>query len=1062
MMIEMTHLVYQPGPVPRLFLWGQDPSPQPAVEHLASLGRRASARIVTDRLATAQVRGTVIELLEGATALAALDVSDLERLPASVAAWSLAAKLGFDLIARERIVPLIQYSGAGLEARWGISLTLPEDAERLSHLARVFPPAAHAVPRGHERSGDHKRSGDRERPRDHEDPRGHESPRHHETSRDQKRSHDHERSGTAARRRRVHIWAPQALVIHFADRLADMLVRHASAKAHPGAGPEARERRRPAGERATGERAGRGPWEEQLISALTTADPAFHLDPFLARTLLDGLRAWTAPGRGAQAASAPRLCLKLDPPDGASGAWTIVYFLQDPNDPSLLVPARRVWDAAGERFRWMNRTFEAPQEHLLKGLAFAARICPPIEESLKAMRPESASLTAGDAWRFVSEVAPLLTESGATVLLPAEMTTEGRRRLRLRMRVGGTRAAAGVVAAAGLAMDALVDFQWEVALGDRALSRAEFREMVALKRPLVRWRGQWLVLDPQEIAEIARLFEQTRTGTLPAPQALAAALAGKLPRADGGIPAEVVAEGPLAALIERLRSGVEPAAPPAGLHGTLRPYQARGLRWLSVMADLGLGGCLADDMGLGKTIQLIAFLLARRSARPDEPRPSLIICPTSVLGNWERELARFAPTLPVVRHHGITRSKEALRGLPAHALVLTTYSLLRRDAALLGGMDWAVAALDEAQNVKNAASLQARAARALRATHRFALTGTPVENRLAELWSIMEFSVPELLGPLERFRQRFAVPIERYRDDRVARELRRLVGPFILRRLKSDPAIVPDLPPKQEMAVVCTLSREQATLYQATVEEAMAEIEAAEGIQRRGRVLALLTALKQICNHPAHYLKETGPLPGRSGKLDRLTEMLEETLAAGDRALIFSQFREMGERLTTHLRQALGTEVLFLHGGVPRTSRDAMVRRFQEEEPGPMLFVLSLKAGGTGLNLERASRVFHFDRWWNPAVEDQATDRAHRIGQRRIVQVYRLMTAGTVEERVDRLLADKRLLADRVIGAGEAWITELSNDELRQLLALSTDAVVGDDAGEFQVAVHRGPRRRQR
>ena len=1004
-----THLVYQPGPDPRLFLWGDDPLPHPAIEHLASLGRRASARIVTDRLTIERVRGTAIELLAGATALAALDAGNLERLPASVAAWSLAAKLGFDLVARERIVPLIQHSGTGMEARWGISLTLPEDAERFSHLARAFPPAAHAVPR------------------------------------------DHERSGAAVRRRRsVHVWGPQALLVDFADALADMLVRRAAAAAHPGAEGEARER------------AGQGPWEEQLVSALSGPDPAFDLDRFLARTLLDGLRTWTAPGRGVQAASAPRLCLKLDPPDGTSGAWTITYLLQAPDDPSLLVPARRIWDAAGERFRWMNRTFEAPQEHLLKGLAFAARVFPPIEVSLRAMRPESASLTADDAWRFVSETAPLLMESGATVLLPAEMTAEGRRRLRLRMRVGGTRAAPGVVAAAGLAMNSLMDFQWEVALGDRALSRAEFREMVALKRPLVRWRGQWLVLDPRDIAEIARLLEQTKTGTLPAPQALAAALAGELPRVDGGIRAEVVAEGRLATLIERLRAGVEPAPPPADLNGTLRPYQARGLRWLSVMADLGLGGCLADDMGLGKTIQLIAFLLARRSARPEDPRPSLIVCPTSVLGNWERELARFAPTLPVVRHHGLDRRKEGLRELPPHAAVLTTYSLLRRDAGLLGGMEWAVAALDEAQNVKNAAARQAQAARALRAAHRFALTGTPVENRLAELWSIMEFSVPGLLGPLERFRERFAIPIERYRDDRVAGDLRRLVGPFILRRLKSDPSIIPDLPPKQEMPVVCTLSREQATLYQATVEEAMAEIEAAEGIQRRGRVLALIMALKQICNHPAHYLKEAGPLPGRSGKLDRLTEMLEETLAAGDRALIFSQFREMGERLTTHLRQTLGAEVLFLHGGVPRTSRDAMVRRFQEEEPGPMLFVLSLKAGGTGLNLERASRVFHFDRWWNPAVEDQATDRAHRIGQRRIVQVYRLMTAGTVEERIDHLLAEKRRLADRIIGAGEAWITELSNADLRRLLALSTDTVVGDDTEGSQEAERTGPRRRQR
>lgn len=1015
----MTHLVYQPAPAPRFFLWGDDAFHSPVVERLASMGRRAAARVVTERLVARQVRGKAIGLLEATAALAALDAHDLERVPASVAAWSLAAKLGLDLIARERIVPLVCGSRPGLEARWGISLSLPEDAERFSLLARAFPPAAHAVP--------------------------------HEVRRKDERGRPAARAG-----RGVPVWAPGALLLHFADAVADALARRVAVKAR------ARADRRPT-DRITERITVHGPWEERFVRALTGPDPAFAVDGFLARTLPHDLRAWAAPGRGDQAASAPRLCLKLDPPDEASRPWTIAYFLQAPNEPSLLVPARRVWAAAGARLRWMDRTFEAPQEHLLRGLALAARAFPSIEQSLGTMRPESVALTADEAWRFLSEAAPLLTESGVTVLLPAELTKEGQRRLRLRMRVGGARATAGAAALDDrLSLDSLVDFRWDVALSDRALTQAEFRELVALKRPLVRWRGQWVLLDPREVEEIGRLFQQARTGTLPAAQALAAALSGALPREDGGLPVEVIPEGPLAALTERLRTGVEPAAPPDDLAGTLRPYQERGLAWLSVMADLGLGGCLADDMGLGKTVQLIAFLLARRAARPQDRRPSLVVCPTSVLGNWEREIARFAPTLPVVRHYGADRSAEALHEAPRYAVVLTTYGLLRRDAALLGGINWAVAALDEAQNVKNAASLQARASRALRASHRVTLTGTPVENRLAELWSLMEFSMPGLLGPQERFRRRFAVPIERYRDNGAAADLRRLVGPFILRRLKSDPAIIPDLPPKEEIPVVCTLSREQATLYQAAVEETMAKIETTEGIKRRGLVLALLVALKQICNHPAHYLGEAGPLPGRSGKLERLTEMIEETLASGDRALIFTQFREMGKRLTAHLTRAFGTEVLFLHGGVPRAARDRMVRRFQEEEPGPTLFVLSLRAGGTGLNLARASRVFHFDRWWNPAVEDQATDRAHRIGQRRVVQVYRLLTTGTVEEKIDALLASKRALADRIIGAGERWITELGNIELRRLLALSADAVVGDDADETSMLERAGSRRRRR
>jgi SNF2 family DNA or RNA helicase len=464
------------------------------------------------------------------------------------------------------------------------------------------------------------------------------------------------------------------------------------------------------------------------------------------------------------------------------------------------------------------------------------------------------------------------------------------------------------------------------------------------------------------------------------------------------------------------------------------------------MSALGLGACLADDMGLGKTVQLLAWLLHRKKKASRDKRPALLIAPTSVLGNWEREAERFAPDLRMVRHYGADRARKP--GDVPHGpgtLVVTSYGLLRRDAQLLSAVDWSTAVLDEAQNIKNAASATARAARSLRATHRFALTGTPVENRLAELWSIFEFTNPGLLGPLESFRREFAVPIERYGNDAAAGRLRQIASPFLLRRLKSDPAIIRDLPPKNEMKVICTLTREQATLYQAVVDEEMRAIESADGIERRGRVLALLMFLKQICNHPAQYLGEAGPLPRRSGKLDRIAEMLEEAVAEGDKALVFTQFREMGDRLTAHFQDRLGVEVAFLHGGTPRKARDEMVRRFQEEPHGPRIFILSVKAGGTGLNLTAASHVFHFDRWWNPAVEDQATDRAHRIGQKRTVQVHKLLCAGTVEEKVDLMLERKRELASKVVSTGEKWITELGNSELRDLFSLSADATVGSD-----------------
>jgi SNF2 family DNA or RNA helicase len=480
---------------------------------------------------------------------------------------------------------------------------------------------------------------------------------------------------------------------------------------------------------------------------------------------------------------------------------------------------------------------------------------------------------------------------------------------------------------------------------------------------------------------------------------------------------------------------------PPGFVGQLRPYQRRGFAWLTFMRQHRLGACLADDMGLGKTVQTTALFLHDR-ARGQEGSV-LIVCPASVLGNWQRELARFGPGLRVMVHHGPRRTgadefAEAARG---HDVVLTTYALLHRDEARLGEVAWAGLVLDEAQNVKNAGARTSRAARRLKAGYRVALTGTPVENRLGELWSIMEVLNSGFLGSAEAFRRRFAVPIERDRDADRADELRRLVGPLILRRLKSDPAVIRDLPEKLELKDYPPLTREQASLYEAVVRDMLTRIRESEGVERRGLILAALTKLKQVCNHPAHYLGDGSALAGRSGKLMRLEEMLEEAIAEGDHTLVFTQFAEWGGRLRTHLGERLGCEVLYLYGGTPVPERDRMVQRFQAEG-GPPVFVLSLRAGGVGLNLTRANRVVHYDRWWNPAVEAQATDRAFRIGQTRNVQVHAFVCAGTLEERIDGLIESKRALAEAVIGAGESWLTELSTDELRSLLELRQAVIV--------------------
>jgi non-specific serine/threonine protein kinase len=515
----------------------------------------------------------------------------------------------------------------------------------------------------------------------------------------------------------------------------------------------------------------------------------------------------------------------------------------------------------------------------------------------------------------------------------------------------------------------------------------------------------------------------------------------------------VTADGALGDLLAgEAERHLAPVDPPPSFAGTLRPYQKRGLAWLTFLQSLGLGGILADDMGLGKTPQVLALL----SGDGPEVGPTLLVCPMSLVGNWEREAAKFAPGLRVHVHHGAERARGAKFAAAVRDadVVVTTYSVAARDAEALGEIAWHRVVVDEAQAIKNAATRQAAAVRALPARHRVAVTGTPVENRLADLWSIMDFANPGLLGAAASFKKKYAEPVERHGDEEAAARLRRITGPFVLRRLKTDKTIISDLPEKLEMDVLCNLTGEQASLYQAVVDDMIAKIERSDGIERRGLVLATMSKLKQVCNHPAQFLHDDTRLAGRSGKLARLEEILEEVLAAGERALLFTQYAEFGGMLRAHLSARYGREVLFLHGGVSKKDRDAMVARFQgrpadpgspgssQGPGGPPLFVLSLKAGGTGLTLTAANHVVHVDRWWNPAVEDQATDRAFRIGQRRPVQVRKFVCAGTVEEKIADMIRDKRGLAAKIVGTGEQWLTSLSTAELRTLFALEAGAVV--------------------
>ncbi|MFR9774890.1 SNF2-related protein [Micromonospora sp. MS34] len=773
------------------------------------------------------------------------------------------------------------------------------------------------------------------------------------------------------------------------------------------------------------------------LAALTGPDRVFTVPPAALDTLRTELDAWQRDAAGGAVRAAFRLVEPAVDPVAElveGDAWRVEFGLHPADEPGLVVDAADVWRGPAPALAGRGGD---PQETLLAELGRASRLWPELDDALRTATPEGMELDAAGAHRFLREGAPVLHAAGFGVLLPSWWRRSSTR-LGARLRARGRTAPGAVAATAGgLGLDALVDYRWEVALGDQPLTADELASLAELKSPLVRLRGRWVELDPKRLEAGLRLLRSA--GELTVADLLRMGLA-EADRPDELPVLEVTADGALGELLAgEAERRLTPADPPAGFAGTLRPYQRRGLAWLAFLQSLGLGGILADDMGLGKTVQLLALL----AGDPPEAGPTLLVCPMSLVGNWQREAARFTPGLRVHVHHGAERARGEEFAAAVHAadLVLTTYSVAARDAYDLAGTDWHRVVVDEAQAIKNAATRQAEAVRSLPARHRIAVTGTPVENRLADLWSIMQFANPGLLGPAATFRKRFAEPIERHGDAEVAGRLRRITGPFVLRRLKTDSSIISDLPEKLEMEVLCNLTAEQAALYRAVVDDMMAKIESSDGMERRGLVLATMTRLKQVCNHPAQLLHDGSALPDRSGKLERLEEIVDEVLAAGEKALLFTQYAEFGGMLRGHLSARTGREVLLLHGGVGKAERDAMVTRFQSPA-GPPLFVLSLKAGGTGLTLTAANHVVHVDRWWNPAVEDQATDRAFRIGQRRRVQVRKFVCAGTVEEKVAAMIADKRSLAQQVVGAGEQWVTELSTDTLRELFALESGAVV--------------------
>ncbi|WP_249463624.1 SNF2-related protein [Streptomyces fradiae] len=681
-------------------------------------------------------------------------------------------------------------------------------------------------------------------------------------------------------------------------------------------------------------------------------------------------------------------------------------------DPALVIDAEALWAGADD-----DRLGPRARVDAVLALRRAARVWPPLGRLLELPVPAVLALGEDELYELLGPAAAKLDAAGVTVHWPRELARSLTATAVVRPAPGSATDGTAFFDGAGL-----LRFDWQLALDGDPLTEREMDALAEAHRPVVRLRDRWVVVDPA----LVRKARKRQLGLLEPVDALAAALTGAAEVDGETVPAVPV--GALAELRDRLVAGPAATAPPPGLDATLRDYQLRGLAWLDLMTSLGLGGCLADDMGLGKTVTLIALHL-RRARR----EPTLVVCPASLLGNWQREIRRFAPGVPVRRFHGTARTLGGSDG----GFVLTTYGTMRTSAAQLAAHPWGMVVADEAQHVKNPFSATARALRAIPAPARVALTGTPVENNLSELWALLDWTTPGLLGPLKAFRARHARAVENgeeIENEEAVERLARLVRPFLLRRRKSDPGIVPELPPKTESDHPVSLTREQASLYEAVVRETMAAIEGSEGIARRGLIMKLLTSLKQICNHPAQYLKEdTRRLAGRSGKLALLDELLDTVLAEDGSVLVFTQYVSMARLLTAHLAaRAIPSQLL--HGGTPVAERERMVDRFQSG--GVPVFVLSLKAAGTGLNLTRAGHVVHYDRWWNPAVEEQATDRAYRIGQTQPVQVHRLIAEGTVEDRIAELLTAKRALADAVLGSGEAALTELTDRELADLVSL--------------------------
>lgn len=730
-----------------------------------------------------------------------------------------------------------------------------------------------------------------------------------------------------------------------------------------------------------------------------------------------------------------RLYIKIVEPEPEQTSWTLLWNLQSTEDYATVIPASEVWNPSDKTRMRFNKTGENPRRYLLNILGTLAEFLPSIEACLVQNTPVAATLSSVELADFMQKYYPSALELGIYVESPESWENISERS---KVAVKAIVEDNFSLESTHVSLDDMLTTEWYITLNGKMLSHNEILYLTRIHNPLTKIWGKWMLISHEEVEKaafaISKLPKTTQRREL-----LMSSFSGYY----RNIPVHSINGSTWLDMTREVLLGhrdITTESQPETIKGTLRPYQLKGFSWLLWLTRLGLGGCLADDMGLGKTIQTLALI--ERLRNDGENRPVLLVCPTSVIENWNMETKKFLPNLPVFIHHGIKRlkGKKFVKAATQSALVITSYALLHRDKKIMKECKWCGVVLDEAQNIKNPDTKQSKSAREIQADWHIALTGTPVENHVGDMWSIMEFLVPGLLPSKNKFNSEYLRPIQAG-NALMAEKIRKIISPFVLRRLKSDKNIISDLPDKIETKVFCPLEREQANLYKRVLAEHREAISSSEGIKRRGRILATITALKQVCNHPALYLKDNSSLEGRSGKMERLSQIAEELISTDGRVLIFTQYSEMGRLIKQYIEETFGQEALFLHGGVPKKKRDEMVNKFQQDKDAPRFFILSLKAGGSGINLTRANHVIMFDRWWNPAVEQQAVDRAYRIGQDRNVQVHYFCCKGTLEEKIEDLINTKKAIADTVIKSEDSLFANLTDTELNELFALSCEEV---------------------